>query len=48
VVNFPTRGIGARSLEALQDAARTWNTPLYQTVPHLPASRAPRWPSSWR
>ena len=28
VVNFPTRGIGARSLEALQDAARTWNTPL--------------------
>ncbi len=35
VVNFPTRGIGARSLEALADAARTWNTPLYQTVPHL-------------
>ena len=35
VVNFPTRGIGARSLEALNDAARTWNTPLYQTVPHL-------------
>jgi len=35
VVNFPTRGIGARSLEALQDAARTFNTPLYQTVPHL-------------
>ena len=35
VVNFPTRGIGARSLEALQDAARVWNTPLYQTVPHL-------------
>ncbi|MBS0368676.1 MAG: exodeoxyribonuclease V subunit gamma [Proteobacteria bacterium] len=35
VVNFPTRGIGARSLEVLGDAARTWNTPLYQTVPHL-------------
>ena len=35
VVNFPTRGIGARSLEILQDAARTFNTPLYQTVPHL-------------
>ncbi len=35
VVNFPTRGIGARSLETLQDAARTFNTPLYQTVPHL-------------
>lgn len=35
VVNFPTRGIGARSVEALQDAARTWNTSLYATVPHL-------------
>jgi len=35
VVNFPTRGIGARSLEVLVDAARTWNAPLYQTVPHL-------------
>lgn len=35
VVNFPTRGIGARSLEALQDAARTFNTSLYATVPHL-------------
>ena len=35
VVNFPTRGIGARSLEQLQDAARTWNTCLYATVPHL-------------
>ena len=35
VVNFPARGIGARSLEQLQDAARTWNTSLYATVPHL-------------
>jgi DNA helicase-2/ATP-dependent DNA helicase PcrA len=35
VVNFPTRGIGARSLEVLSDAARTWNTSLYATVPHL-------------
>jgi DNA helicase-2/ATP-dependent DNA helicase PcrA len=35
VVNFPTRGIGARSLELLQDAARTYNTSLYATVPHL-------------
>lgn len=35
VVNFPTRGIGARSLEVLQDAARTYNTSLYATVPHL-------------
>ena len=35
VVNFPTRGIGARSLEVLQDAAKTWNSSLYATVPHL-------------
>ncbi|HAF54517.1 MAG TPA: DNA helicase II [Thauera sp.] len=35
VVNFPTRGIGARSLEALTDAARVYNTSLYATVPHL-------------
>jgi len=35
VVNFPTRGIGARSLEALQDAARTYNGSLYGTVSHL-------------
>ncbi|THF63602.1 DNA helicase II [Pseudothauera nasutitermitis] len=35
VVNFPTRGIGARSVEALQEAARTWNTSLYAAVPHL-------------
>jgi len=35
VVNFPTRGIGARSLEVLADAARTYNTSLYATVPHL-------------
>jgi len=35
VVNFPTRGIGARSLELLSDSARTYNTSLYATVPHL-------------
>lgn len=35
VVNFPTRGIGARSLEQLQDAARTYNGSLYATVSHL-------------
>ena len=35
VVNFPTRGIGARSQEVLQDAARTWNGSLYASVPHL-------------
>lgn len=35
VVNFPTRGIGARSLEVLVDAARTWQSSLYAAVPHL-------------
>ena len=35
VVNFPTRGIGQRSIEMLQDAARLYNTSLYATVPHL-------------
>ena len=35
VVNFPARGIGARSLEVLGDAARTWNSSLYAAVPHL-------------
>ncbi|WP_332671550.1 UvrD-helicase domain-containing protein [Aromatoleum sp.] len=35
VVNFPARGIGARSLEVLQDAAKTWNSSLYASVPHL-------------
>ncbi|MCB1887240.1 MAG: UvrD-helicase domain-containing protein [Rhodocyclaceae bacterium] len=35
VVNFPTRGIGARSLEQLQDSARTFQGSLYATVPHL-------------
>jgi DNA helicase-2/ATP-dependent DNA helicase PcrA len=32
VVNFPPRGIGARSLEQLQDAARTKGTSLYQAA----------------
>lgn len=35
VVNFPTRGIGARSLEQLQDAAKHHGTSLYATVPLL-------------
>lgn len=35
VANFPTRGIGARSMESLQDAARIWNSSLYASVPHL-------------
>jgi DNA helicase II / ATP-dependent DNA helicase PcrA len=32
VVNFPTRGIGARSIESLQDAARASGRSLYQAV----------------
>jgi DNA helicase-2/ATP-dependent DNA helicase PcrA len=32
VVNFPTRGIGARSIEQLQDAARQTGRSLYQSV----------------
>jgi DNA helicase II / ATP-dependent DNA helicase PcrA len=35
VVNFPARGIGARSIEQLQDAAKSANTSLYGAVPHL-------------
>jgi DNA helicase-2/ATP-dependent DNA helicase PcrA len=35
VVNFPPRGIGARSLEQLQDAARHHNSSLYAAVPHV-------------
>ncbi len=32
VVNFPTRGIGARAIELLQDAARVSGRSLYQSV----------------
>ncbi len=32
VVNFPTRGIGARTVELLQDAARASGRSLYQSV----------------
>ena len=32
VVNFPTRGIGARTMEQLQDAARASGRSLYQSV----------------
>jgi DNA helicase-2/ATP-dependent DNA helicase PcrA len=35
VVNFPTRGIGARSVEQLQDAAKQHNLSLYAAVPHV-------------
>jgi DNA helicase-2/ATP-dependent DNA helicase PcrA len=32
VINFPTRGIGARSIEQLQEAARAQNVTLWQVV----------------
>jgi DNA helicase-2/ATP-dependent DNA helicase PcrA len=35
VVNFPPRGIGARSLEQLQDAARAAGVSLYSAVQHI-------------
>ena len=35
VVNFPTRGIGARTLEQLTDIAREKNLSLYQAVPFM-------------
>lgn len=35
VVNFPTRGIGARSIEQLQDLAKQHNLSLYAAVPYL-------------
>jgi DNA helicase-2/ATP-dependent DNA helicase PcrA len=35
VVNFPTRGIGARSIEALQDAARAQQCSLYSAASTL-------------
>jgi DNA helicase-2/ATP-dependent DNA helicase PcrA len=35
VVNFPARGIGSRSIEALQERARAMQTSLHSAVPHL-------------
>ncbi|HWL29446.1 MAG TPA: UvrD-helicase domain-containing protein [Burkholderiaceae bacterium] len=35
VVNFPTRGIGARTLEQLSDMARQNNTSLFRAVPYM-------------
>lgn len=35
VVNFPARGIGARSLEQLQDAAKQYDISLYAAVPYV-------------
>ena len=40
VVNFPARGIGARSVEALQDAARAAGTSLWQAVSRLSGKSA--------
>jgi DNA helicase-2/ATP-dependent DNA helicase PcrA len=35
VVNFPPRGIGARSLETLQDAAKAANSSLHAAIPQV-------------
>lgn len=35
IVNFPTRGIGARSLEQLADAARLHGCSMYAAVPYM-------------
>jgi DNA helicase-2/ATP-dependent DNA helicase PcrA len=44
VINFPTRGIGARSIEQLQDTARAGGTSLWQAAcsTNAPASPCPR------
>jgi DNA helicase-2/ATP-dependent DNA helicase PcrA len=41
VVNFPARGIGARTLEALQDAAQAAGRNLYETALANPGKVAP-------
>ncbi len=35
VVNFPVRGIGARTLEQLADTAREYNISLFRAVPYM-------------
>ncbi len=35
VVNFPARGIGARTIEQLQDAAKQYSLSLYEAVPYV-------------
>jgi len=40
VVNFPARGIGARSLEQLQDAARSAGSSLHGALPRLAGKAA--------
>ena len=41
VVNFPARGIGARTIEALQDAAKAASRNLYETALATPGKVAP-------
>ncbi len=38
VVNFPARGIGARSIEQVQDAAKARGNSLYEAAPHMAGS----------
>ena len=40
IANFPPRGIGARAMETLQDAARDANVPLYAAITTLAAGKA--------
>jgi DNA helicase-2/ATP-dependent DNA helicase PcrA len=40
IVNYPPRGIGARSLEALQDAARAANATLHASIGALAGGKA--------
>ena len=40
VLNFPTRGIGARSLEALQDVAKAQTCSLHAAIPQLSGKAA--------
>ena len=47
VVNFPARGIGARSVEALQDAAQAAGASLWQAAARLAGSQARRWARSF-
>jgi DNA helicase-2/ATP-dependent DNA helicase PcrA len=41
VVNFPSRGIGARTVEGIQDAARAAGTSLYEAALAQPGKAAP-------
>jgi DNA helicase-2/ATP-dependent DNA helicase PcrA len=48
VVNFPTRGIGARTIEQLQDAARASGRSLVQSVGAVAGRGGRHWPPSSR